>query len=214
MHHGAYCALMVYIAPSWCTSTPYTVVVVYNVPWVNPHRHTHRHRVILGLPRASYGRQWEMAHMNPFPKNAKVTHVMSITGCLSGRDNEFMDASLLRINDEAINKETYNNSSFTCWQSSCLIVLLPKGRREILYTSGHALVCMVCDRIHVQWCTMVHRCTQSHTIVHVPSYSPSAPWYFPLCSMVKEILHIQHFIWPLNSHNCAQGNKAALKWKS
>ncbi len=34
---------MVYIAPSWCTSTPYTVVVVYNVPWVNPHTHTHTH---------------------------------------------------------------------------------------------------------------------------------------------------------------------------
>ncbi len=32
VHHGAYCALMVHIAPSWCTSTPYTVVVVYNVP--------------------------------------------------------------------------------------------------------------------------------------------------------------------------------------
>ncbi len=43
VHHGAYCALMVHIAPSWCTSTPYTVVVVYSVPWVNPHRDTHRH---------------------------------------------------------------------------------------------------------------------------------------------------------------------------
>ncbi len=53
VHHGAYCALIVHIAPSWCTSTPYTVVVVYNVPWVNPDRqtdrqtnlwsHTHRH---------------------------------------------------------------------------------------------------------------------------------------------------------------------------
>ncbi len=31
-----------YIAPSWCTSTPYTVVVVYNVPWVNPHKPTDR----------------------------------------------------------------------------------------------------------------------------------------------------------------------------
>ncbi len=27
-------------APSWCTSTPYTVVVVYNVAWVNPDRQT------------------------------------------------------------------------------------------------------------------------------------------------------------------------------
>ncbi len=44
VHHGAYCALVVHIAPSWCTSTPYTVVVVYNVPWVNPHTHTHTHR--------------------------------------------------------------------------------------------------------------------------------------------------------------------------
>ncbi len=32
VHHGAYCALVVHIASSWCTSTPYTVVVVYNVP--------------------------------------------------------------------------------------------------------------------------------------------------------------------------------------
>ncbi len=32
VHHGAYCALVVHIAPSWCTSTPFTVVVVYNVP--------------------------------------------------------------------------------------------------------------------------------------------------------------------------------------
>ncbi len=32
VHHCAYCALVVHIAPSWCTSTPYTVVVVYNVP--------------------------------------------------------------------------------------------------------------------------------------------------------------------------------------
>ncbi len=43
VHHGAYCALMVHIAPSWCTSTPYTVVVVYNVAWVNPDRQTDRH---------------------------------------------------------------------------------------------------------------------------------------------------------------------------
>ena len=40
MHRGAYCAWVVHIAPSWCTSTPYTVVVVYNVPWVHPHRQT------------------------------------------------------------------------------------------------------------------------------------------------------------------------------
>ena len=33
---------MVHFAPSWCTSTPYTVAVVYNVPWVNPHTHTYR----------------------------------------------------------------------------------------------------------------------------------------------------------------------------
>ncbi len=42
VHHGAFCALLVHIAPSWCTSTPYTVVVVYNVPWVHPDRHTDR----------------------------------------------------------------------------------------------------------------------------------------------------------------------------
>ncbi len=30
------------IAPSWCTSSPYTVVVVYNVPWVHPDRQTNR----------------------------------------------------------------------------------------------------------------------------------------------------------------------------
>ncbi len=47
VHHGAYCALVVHIAPFWCTSTPYTVVVVYNVPWVNPHRHTHTHTHIV-----------------------------------------------------------------------------------------------------------------------------------------------------------------------
>ncbi len=33
---------MVHIAPSWCTSSPYTVVVVYNVPWVHPDRQTDR----------------------------------------------------------------------------------------------------------------------------------------------------------------------------
>ncbi len=42
VHHGAYCALVVHIAPSWCTSTPYTVVVVYNVAWVNSDRQTDR----------------------------------------------------------------------------------------------------------------------------------------------------------------------------
>ncbi len=36
VHRGAFCALVVHIAPSWCTSSPYTVVVVYNVPWVHP----------------------------------------------------------------------------------------------------------------------------------------------------------------------------------
>ena len=41
--HGAYRARMVHIAPSWCTSTPYTIVVVHNVAWVNPHTHTHTH---------------------------------------------------------------------------------------------------------------------------------------------------------------------------
>ncbi len=35
---------VVHIAPCWCTSTPYTVVVVYNVAWVNPDRHTDLHR--------------------------------------------------------------------------------------------------------------------------------------------------------------------------
>ncbi len=55
VHHSAYCAFVVHIAPSWCTSTPYTVVVVYNVPWVHPHTHTHIHWQIriLYLPRAS-----------------------------------------------------------------------------------------------------------------------------------------------------------------
>ncbi len=40
VHRGAYCAWVVHIAPSWCTSTPFTVVVVYNVPWVHPDRQT------------------------------------------------------------------------------------------------------------------------------------------------------------------------------
>ncbi len=42
VHHGAYYALVVHIVPCWCTSTPYTIVVVHNVAWVNPHRQTHR----------------------------------------------------------------------------------------------------------------------------------------------------------------------------
>ncbi len=40
VHRGAYCALMVHIAPSWCTRSPNTGVVVYNVPWVHPDTHT------------------------------------------------------------------------------------------------------------------------------------------------------------------------------
>ncbi len=53
VHHGAYCAFLVHIAPSWCTSTPYTVVVVYNVPWVNPHKkNTHKfNRPFLGFKK-------------------------------------------------------------------------------------------------------------------------------------------------------------------
>ncbi len=40
VHRGACCAWVVHIAPSWCTSTPFTVVVVYNVPWVHPEGRT------------------------------------------------------------------------------------------------------------------------------------------------------------------------------
>ncbi len=42
LHHGAHCASVVHIAAWWCTTTPYTIVVVHNVPWVNPDRQTDR----------------------------------------------------------------------------------------------------------------------------------------------------------------------------
>ncbi len=42
VHHGPYCALVVHIAHWWCTSTPYTIVVVHNVAWVNTNRQTDR----------------------------------------------------------------------------------------------------------------------------------------------------------------------------
>ncbi len=61
VHRGAYCAWVVHIATSWCTSTPYTVVVVYNVPWVHPCRQTCRHTV----PKISPPPVMPMAKMDP-----------------------------------------------------------------------------------------------------------------------------------------------------
>ncbi len=59
VHHGAYCALVVHIAPWWCTSTPYTIVVVHNAAWVNPDRQTTarqadthlRHQAVVAMRR-------------------------------------------------------------------------------------------------------------------------------------------------------------------
>ncbi len=48
---------MVHIAPSWCTSSPYTVVVVYNVPWVHPDRQTDRYYQVHYL-LASRSHEW------------------------------------------------------------------------------------------------------------------------------------------------------------
>ncbi len=51
VHRGAYCAGVVHIAPSWCTSSPNTGVVVYNVPWVHPDRQTDGCYQVHYLPR-------------------------------------------------------------------------------------------------------------------------------------------------------------------
>ncbi len=60
VHRGAYCALVVHIAPSWCTSTPYTVVVVYNVPWVNPHPHNVRTNTPVADEGCNGGIDWHL----------------------------------------------------------------------------------------------------------------------------------------------------------
>ncbi len=70
MHHSAYCAWVVHIAPSWCTSTPYTVVVVYNVPWVHPDRQTESDAYEPTVQCAQVGSyiasQWGRVHLKSF----------------------------------------------------------------------------------------------------------------------------------------------------
>ena len=160
----------------WSRQT-YTVVVVYNVPWVNPDRHTHTHTLTDPNPRLAESQLWptmmSVVPVHDWPEVCREKYFVAVYDSMSCYHYQILDCKTIWCNRRLLFSPDNQQIAIKCWFTyKCYL--------------GNFLSNVKLDRMTGKWLKHLPYKQKGIYIIHL-NHAIKVNWdYYSVCTSMNE----------------------------